>query len=58
MVKNNLWFVLAIIAFITLILLIYMSYKTAITAYAWIGPMLLGMGCGSKYNKEKKVKMG
>ncbi len=57
MVKNNLWFVLAIITFITLILSIYMSYKTAITEYAWFGPMLLGMGCGSKYNKGKKVKM-
>lgn len=60
MVKKNLWLILAIIAFITLILSIYMSYKTGKTEYAWIiGSMLFGIGCGSKYNKEKinKVKL-
>ena len=55
MVKKNLWLILAIIAFITLILSIYMSYKTGKTEYAWIiGSMFFGIGCGSKYNSEKK----
>ena len=54
MVKKNLWLILELIAFITLILSIYMSYKTGKTEYAWIiGSMLFGIGCGSKYNKEK-----
>lgn len=55
MVKKKLWLVLAIIAFITLILSVYMSYKTGKTEYAWIiGSMLFGIGCGSKYVNEKK----
>lgn len=55
MVKKNLWLILAIIASITLILSVYMSYKTGKTEYAWIiGSMLFGIGCGSKYNSEKK----
>lgn len=45
--KKNLWLILSIIAFITLILSIYMSYKTRKTEYAWIiGSMLFGIGCG------------
>ncbi|HEO5172218.1 TPA: hypothetical protein VA289_000716 [Streptococcus agalactiae] len=55
MVKKNLWLILAIIAFITLILSIYMSYNTGKTEYAWIiGFMLFGIGCGSRYNNKKK----
>ncbi len=54
MVKKNLWLILVIIAFITLILSIYMSYKTRKTEYAWIiGSMLIGIGCGDKYRKLK-----
>ena len=53
--KKNLWLILAIIAFITLILSIYMSYKTGKTEYAWIiGSTLFGIGCGSRYNNMKK----
>lgn len=53
--KKRLWLILAIIAFITLILSIYMSYKTGKTEYAWIiGSMLFGIGCGSRYNNKKK----
>ena len=53
--KKNLWLILAIIASITLILSIYMSYKTGKTEYAWIiGSMLFGIGCGSRYNNKKK----
>ena len=45
--KKNLWLILSIIAFITLILSIYMSYKTRKTERAWIiGSMLFGIGCG------------
>ena len=52
--KKNLWLILAIIAFITLILSIYISYKTGKTEYAWIiGSMLFGIGCGDKYSKVK-----
>ena len=52
--KKNLWLILAIIAFITLILSIYMSYKTGKTEYAWIiGSMFLGIGCGGEYSKLK-----
>lgn len=55
MVKKKLWLILAIIAFVTLILSIYMSYKTGKKEYAWIiGSMLFGIGCGSKYANEKK----
>ena len=55
MVKNKLWLILAIIAFITLILSIYMSYETGKTEYAWIiGSMLFGIGCGSKYKNMKE----
>ena len=54
MVKKNLWLILAIIAFITLVLSIYMSYKTGKTEYAWIiGSMLFGIGCGDQYSKLK-----
>lgn len=53
--KKKLWLILAIIAFITLILSIYMSYKTGKTEYAWIiGSMLFGIGCGDKYKKMKE----
>ena len=53
--KKNLWLILSIIAFITLILSIYMSYKTGKTEYAWvIGSMLFGIGSGGKYHNEKK----
>lgn len=53
--KKNLWLILSIIAFITLILSIYMSYKTGKTEYAWIvGSMLFGIGCGIRYNNNKK----
>ncbi|HEM9167528.1 TPA: hypothetical protein U3H31_000244 [Streptococcus agalactiae] len=52
--KKNLWLILAIISFITLILSIYMSYKTGKTEYAWIiGSMLLGIGGGGEYSKLK-----
>ncbi|WP_257875773.1 hypothetical protein [Anaerococcus sp. Marseille-P3625] len=35
-----------------------MSYKTGKTEYAWIiGTMLFGIGCGSRYNNEKKKKI-
>ncbi|HGK6271411.1 MAG: hypothetical protein MRZ23_08050 [Finegoldia magna] len=52
--KKNLWLILAIISFITLILSIYMSYKTGKTEYAWIvGSILFGIGCGDKYRKLK-----
>lgn len=54
MSKKNLWMILAIIAFIALIVSIHMSYKTGKTEYAWIiGSMLFGIGCGSQYKKEK-----
>ena len=56
--KKNLWLILEIIAFITLILSIYMSYKTGKTEYAWIiGSMLFGIGCGDKYRKLKINKL-
>ena len=52
--KKNLWLILSIIAFITLILSIYMSYKTGKTEYAWIiGSMFLGIGSGGEYSKLK-----
>lgn len=57
MVKKKLWLILAIIAFFTLVLSVYMSYKTGKTEYAWIiGSMLFGIGCGSKYANEKNTK--
>lgn len=57
MVKKKLWLILAIIAFVTLILSIYMSHKTGKTEYAWIiGSMLFGIGCGNKYANEKNTK--
>lgn len=55
MVKKKLWLILAIIAFVTLILSVYMSHKTGKTEYAWIiGSMLFGIGCGNKYKKMKE----
>lgn len=52
--QKNLWLILLISAFITLIASIYMSYKTGKTEYAWIiGSMLFGIGCGDKYRKLK-----
>ena len=58
MLKKNLWLILAIIAFITLILSIYMSYKTGKTECAWIIDfMLFGIRCESRYNNEKKKKI-
>ena len=57
MVKKKLWLILSIIAFVTLVLSIYMSHKTGKTEYAWIiGSMLFGIGCGSKYANEKNTK--
>lgn len=54
--KKNLWLLLTILAFITLLASIYMSYKTGRTEYAWIiGSMLFGIGCGDRYNKLKKM---
>ena len=54
MSKKNLWLILAIIAFIALIVSIHMSYRAGKTEYAWIiGSMLFGIGCGSQYKKEK-----
>ena len=54
--KKNLWLILAIITFITLILSIYISCKTGKTEYAWIiGSMLFGIGCGDKYRKLKNI---
>ena len=48
---------LAIIAFITLILSIYMSYKTGKTEYAWIiGSMLFGIGVEVNIIKRKRNK--
>ena len=52
--KKNLWLILSIIAFITLLASIYMSYKTGKTEYSWIiGSILFGIGCGDKYRKLK-----
>ena len=52
--QKNLWLILLISAFITLLASIYMSYKTGKTEYAWIiGSMLFGIGCGDKYRKLK-----
>ncbi|MFR9302555.1 MAG: hypothetical protein ACLVKW_05780 [Fenollaria massiliensis] len=54
--KKNLWLILTILAFITLIASIFMSYKTGRTEYPWIiGSMLFGIGCGDRYNKLKKM---
>ena len=55
MVKKKQWLTLAIIVFFTLVLSVYISYKTGKTEYEWIiGSMLFGIGCGSKYHNEKK----
>lgn len=52
--KKNLWLILLISAFITLLDSIYMSYKTGKTEYAWIiGSIIFGIGCGDKYRKLK-----
>ena len=52
--NKNLWLILTIIAFITFLASIFMSYKTGKTEYAWIiGSMLFGIGCGDKYSKVK-----
>ena len=52
--KKNAWLILTILAFITLIASIFMSYKTGRTEYPWIiGSMLFGIGCGDQYKKEK-----
>ena len=54
--KKNLWLLLTILAFITLIASIFMSYKSGRTEYAWIiSSMLFGIGCGDRYNKLKKM---
>lgn len=54
--KKYVWLILAMIAFITLIASIFMSYKTGRTEYPWIiGSMLFGIGCGDRYNKLKKI---
>lgn len=53
--KKNLWLILTILAFITLIASIFMSYKSGMTEYPWIvGSMLFGIGCGNQYKKEKR----
>ena len=55
MVKKNLWLILAIIAFIKLVLSIYMSYKTGNSEYVRIiGSILFGIWRGGKYKNEKK----
>lgn len=52
--QKNLWLILLISAFITLLASIYMSYKTGKTEYAWIiGSIIFGIGCGDKYRKLK-----
>lgn len=52
--NKNLWLILTIIAFITFLASIFMSYKTGKTEYAWIvGSMLFGIGFGDKYSKLK-----
>ena len=52
--KKNLWLILTILAFITLIISIWISYHSEKTEYAWIiGSMLFGIGCGSHYKKER-----
>ena len=54
MSNKNLWLGLTILAFVTLLVSIHMSYKTGKTEYAWIiGSMLFGIGCGSHYKKER-----
>lgn len=56
MEKKNVWLILAMIAFITLIASIWISFNSGKTEYAWIiGSMLFGMGCGSKYHTLKKM---
>ena len=57
MEKKNVWLMLAMIAFITLIASIWMSFNSGKTEYAWIiGSMLFGIGCGSKYHTLKRCK--
>lgn len=52
--KKSLWLILAMIALMTLIASIFMSYKTGRTECPWIiGSMLFGIGCGNQYKKEK-----
>lgn len=52
--NKNLWLILTIIAFITFLASILMSYKKGKTEYALIvGSMLFGIGCGDKYSKVK-----
>ena len=52
--NKNLWLILLISAFSTLLASIYMSYKTGKTEYAWIiGSIIFGIGCGDKYRKLK-----
>ncbi|KGF08854.1 Uncharacterised protein [Urinicoccus massiliensis] len=54
MENKNLWLILVIVGFMTLMASIYMSYKTGKTEYAWIiGSMLFGIGSGDKYKKLK-----
>ena len=54
--NKNLWLILTIIAFITFLASIFMSYKTGKTEYAWIiGSVLFGIGCGDKYRKLKQM---
>lgn len=56
MEKKNVWLILAMIAFITLIASIWMSFNSGKTEYAWIiGSTLFGIGCGGEYNKLKKM---
>lgn len=54
MSKKNLWLILTIIAFVMLILSIYMSYNAGKTDYALIiGTMLFGIISGSKFHNMK-----
>ena len=52
MVKKNVWLILGVIAFITLIISIYMSYKTGKIEYEWIiGSILFCIGCVNGLDK-------
>ena len=53
--KKHMWLILTVISGVLLLLSIYMSNKTGKTEYAWIiGSILLGIGCGSRYQVSKK----
>lgn len=55
--KRNLWLVLTILSFVVLLLSIALSIRTGRTEYPWIiTSMLIGIGCGNQYHREKKNK--